>query len=194
MYAAGLRHASAVVLPLHAVIVPGEHLLTAVLVALREGWVILLDTEGKDSLGGVVKRVWVHGCSGLDSINAVLIGLIIANKANINKDYRPLANSHTSTMAMYEPPITSALNSVGFLLQPSNPYELLSPLKVFKHTDDEDFVIPLEAGKARTILPVLIQLHVYEEKPAVPPHALDGLDFKGSDETVCLDSYGVLYF
>ncbi len=192
MYAAGLRHASAVVLPLHAVIVPGEHLLTAVLVALREGWVILLNTEGKDCLD--VVRVWVHGCSGLDSINAVLIGLIIANKANINKDYRPLANSHTSTMAMYEPPITSALNSASFLLQPSNPYELLSPLKVFKHTDDEDFVIPLEAGKAHTILPVLIQLHVYEEKPAVPPHALDGLDFKGSDETVCLDSYGVLYF
>ena len=194
MYAAGLLHASAVALPLHAVIVPGEHLLTAVQVALREGWVILLDTEGKDSLGGVVKRVWVHGCSGLDSIDAVLIGLIIANKANINKDYRPWANSHTSTMAMYKPPITSALNSVSFLLQPSYPYELLSLLKVFKHTDDEDFVIPLEAGKARTILPVLIQLHVYEEKPAVLPHALDGLDFKGSDETVCLDSYGVLYF
>ena len=192
MCAAGLRHAFAAALLLDAVIVPGEHLLTAVLVALREGWVILLNTEGKDCLD--VVRVWVHGCSGLDSINAVLIGLIIANKANINKDYRPWANSHTSTMAMYEPPITSALNSVSFLLQPSNPYELLSPLKVFKHTDDEDFVIPLEAGKARTILPVLIQLHVYEEKPAVPPHALDGLDFKGSDETVCLDSYGVLYF
>ena len=145
MYAAGLRHASAVALPPHAVIVPGEHLLTAVLVALREGWVILLNTEGKDCLD--VVRVWVHGCSGLDSINAVLIGLIIANKANINKDYRPSANSHTSTMAISttndEPPITSALNSVSFLLQPSNPYEFLSPqLKVFKHTDDADFAIP----------------------------------------------------